>query len=113
MDCVERQVTEPGFSMVFLDEGDRLAAKSIGSVIDLADRICAAQNGVMLVSRGIEVIVHAPKETEILVESSLERVKLREVAQMRLAKPAGGIAQCLEAVADGLLLQRQAEIYGG
>src|SRR5437588_11957134 len=104
MDGVERQVTEPGLRMVLLDENNRFAAESVGGIIDFAHGCRAAQDGIMLIGRGVQVIVRAAQETEVLVETTFERVKLREVPEVRFAKPAGRVTDFLESVADGLFL---------
>ena len=79
----------------------------------LSHRLGAAEDGLCASRGGVEVIVRAAEEAEVLVEAALERMELRLVAEMRFAEPAGGVAGGLEAVADGCFLERQAEALAG
>ena len=87
MHGIEGQIAQPGFVLMLLDEGDRFAPKGIGGVINALDHIRSAQNRIVLVPRRIQIIVLPAQKAKVLVKASLERVKLRQVSQVRLAEP--------------------------
>ena len=66
--------------------------------------ICTTEHKFVRIGGSIEIIVSTAKEAEIFVEAAFERVKLREVPEVRFAKPAGRVTDFLESVADGLFL---------
>ena len=62
--CVEREIAEPGPTLVFLDESGGFPADSVRQVVEGVDALRAAEDGVGEVARGIEVVVQAVEKSE-------------------------------------------------
>jgi len=70
-----------------LDEARRLAPEGVRRVIEVLDRLHAAED-----AGGLEVVVGAAQEAEELVETALLRMHLRLRPEVPLADEARGVA---------------------
>ena len=94
---------------MLLDERHHLATEGVGGVVDLIDRRRAPQNRIVRITDGIQVVVSAAEEPEVLIEASPQGMELWFIAQVPLAKHARGIARLVEAIRQRRFLQRQAK----
>jgi hypothetical protein len=113
MHRIERQVAEPRLALVLCDEVHRVLSECLGGVADVVHRLGALEDGIARVRRGVEVVMRAAEEAEVFVEATLERMERRLVAEVRFAEPPGRVARVMEPIPDGLLRERQAEIFHG
>ncbi|OPZ04305.1 MAG: hypothetical protein BWZ10_03187 [candidate division BRC1 bacterium ADurb.BinA364] len=109
---VEGQVKEKGLILGAFDECGRFAGEGVGEVFLLFDRLAVADDGIDIRLAG-HVGVGAAEEAEVIVESALVRAQSLLEADMPFPGHSGCIAQVLELFGQSLLIQRQAEIFGG
>jgi hypothetical protein len=107
VDGVEGDLQEERTVLVALDERDRLATDGISQIGRFLDRLGSPEDvGAPLG----EVGVGSAEEPEELVEASLLRVELRGPAEVPLADEPRRVPGRFEAVGQGRLRQREAEL---
>jgi hypothetical protein len=78
-----------------------------------ADALRAAEDGVGRLRIDIKEVVLAAEKSEELIETPLQRMKLRRVAEVRLADPTRHVAGGFQAVADRFLGRREPDVRRG